>query len=74
MKINYNITTELEGVEPDDENAYYLFTMTSENSFAIKNLKTYNAGTLNVHISCINPENLNEELSIELNIELGGFY
>ena len=73
-EINYNITTELEGVEPDDENAYYLFTMTSENSFAIKNLKTYNAGTLNVHISCINPDNLNEELSIELNIELGGFY
>ena len=74
-EVDFNITVELEGLEdPVEELQYFTITMTGSNTFAIRNLKTYNAGHLLVHVSCINPDNNTEELSTILQFELGGFY
>lgn len=70
----FEYQTVLNGIKEENWKNYYIFTKINENSFVIKNLKACNRGTLDVIVSCKDPNDSNITLSETFRFRLGGFY
>ena len=70
--IKFKFSFNLDGVDKEKQDSYYKVEILSDNSFSIKNLKTYSFSSLIVTCKAIIDEE--NEVSQSYEIELGGFY
>ena len=70
----FDVEVELENIDEEEWNKYFIFTKTDVNKFTIKNLKTYSNGYLKIKATWNNSPGGLFEVESNYNFELGSFY
>ena len=70
----FDVEVELENIDEEEWNKYFIFTKTDVNKFTIKNLKTYSNGYLKIKATWNNSPGGLFEVESNYTFELGSFY